>query len=119
MSLIWALQALRWSFCAFIVFASAQAFAAGPVGHGASHLGGHGLFVLSGAEAAAALAQLIPRLRRVATGVLCVVFAIAAGLTAASGEIPLRFVYYAATAVVLGLPRSPSLWPQAVSTVGA
>jgi hypothetical protein len=75
--------------------------------------------VLSGVEAAAALALLVPRLRLVATWVLCIVFAIAAVLTAASGEIPLRFVYYAATAVMLGLRPDVSLWPQVVSRVGA
>ena len=112
MSGVWPLRALRWSFCAFIVFASAQTFAAVLAGDGEPHqLGGHAALALSGAEILAALALLIARLAFAAALVLCAVFAIAAGLTLAAGEAPLRFVYYAATAIVLGLAKDGALWP--------
>ena len=114
MSVAWPLRALRWSFCAFIVFASAQTSPAGLRGHGGAH---H--LALSGVELVAAMALLIPRLALAATIGLCAVFAIAAVLTVAAGELPLRFGYYAATAILLGLTRNDELWPQAVSRVGA
>jgi hypothetical protein len=103
-----ALRALRCSFCAFIVFASSQAFMAGLTGNGERHhLAAHGLLALSGVEVLAALALLIPGLALAAAWVLCAVFAIAAVLTLAAGEVPLRFVYYAATAISLGLAKRP------------
>jgi uncharacterized membrane protein len=115
---VWAVRALRWSFCAFIVYASAQSFVPAFAGR-VDHRHGHELLVLSGVEILAALALLIPRAAFAATIALCVVFAIAAVLTAASGEVPLRFAYYAATAILLGCARSRSLWPQVVSRAGA
>jgi hypothetical protein len=115
----WPLRALRWSFCAFIVYASVQTFWAAWSGHGEPHHGRVGLLALSGVEAIAALALLVPRLAPVATWVLCAVFAIAAVLTIAAGEAPLRFAYYAATAILLGLSENRSLWPQLVSRAGA
>jgi hypothetical protein len=106
MSAVWLPRALRWSFCAFIVYAGAQTFAAAWSGNGEPHhLAAHGL-ALSGVEILAALALLVPRLRQAAAWVLCGVFAIAAVLTLAGGEPPLRFAYYAATAAVLGFSRS-------------
>jgi hypothetical protein len=117
---VWALRALRWSFCAFIVFASAQAFMAALAGDAEPHhLGAHALLGLSGVEVLAALALLIPRLAVAAAVVLCMVFAIAAVLTVAGGAVPLRFAYYAATAILLALARDGSLWPQVVSRAGA
>jgi hypothetical protein len=115
----WPLRALRWSFCAFIVYASAQTFVAAWKGHGELHHGRAGLLALSGAEAIAALALLVPRLASAATWVLCAVFATAAVLTIAAGQAPLRFAYYAATAILLGLTENRSLWPRPVSRVGA
>jgi hypothetical protein len=110
----WALRALRWSFCAFIVFASVQTFMSAPGGRGGvPHL------ALSGVEIAAALALLVPRLAVAASLALCAVFAIAAVLTFAGGEAPLRFAYYGATAILLGAAREGSLWPQVVSREGA
>jgi hypothetical protein len=110
----WALRALRWSFCAFIVFAGAQTFTAALGGRGGVH---H--LALSGVEIAAVLALLIPRLAVAASLVLCAVFAIAAVLTFADGEAPMRFAYYGATAILLGVAREGSLWPQAVSRARA
>jgi hypothetical protein len=97
--------ALRWSFCAFIAWASAQTFLAALSGAGAAHLGEHGQLILSAVEFIAALALLIPPLGRIAAAALCVVFLIAAVVTTFAGEAPLRFVYYAATAVLLGFSR--------------
>ena len=77
----WPLRALRWSFCAFIVFASAQTFMGALGGRGGVH---H--LALSGVEIAAALGLLVPRLAVAASLVLCAVFAIAAVLTFADGE---------------------------------
>lgn len=74
---------------------------------------------MSSVEILAALGLLIPRTAPAATIALCAVFAIAAVLSAAAGEIPLRFAYYAATAILLGSIREGSLWPQVVSRAGA
>lgn len=114
MSGAWALRALRWSFCAFIVFASAQTLMAALGGHGGVH---H--LALSGVEIAAALALLFPRLAVAASVALCTVFAIAAVLTVADGEAPMRFAYYGATAILLGVAREGSLWPQVGRRAGA
>jgi len=101
------LAALRWSFCAFIVWASAETFLAiwhGPGEAHAGHLGAHGQLILSVIELGGALALLAPPLGKAAAMTLCVVFAIAGVVTLAGGEAPLRFVYYAATAAFLGFP---------------
>ena len=97
--------ALRWTFCAFIVWASAEAFLdvwRGPGETHAGHLGAHGQLILSVVELGAAIALLAPPLAKAAAATLCVVFAIAGVVTLAAGEAPLRFVYYAATAAFLG-----------------
>ena len=115
----WALRALRWSFCGFIVFAAGQTFMAALAGHGEPHVGAHGVLALSGVKALAALALLTSRLAVAAALVLCVVFAIAAVLTLAAGEAPFRFVYFAATAVLLGAVTDQPLWPHVVGRKGA
>ncbi len=52
---------------------------------------------------------LIPSLRRVALSALLVVFAVAALLPAATGEIAIRFAFYAATALfIASLDRAPA-----------
>jgi hypothetical protein len=111
---LWALRALRWSFCGFIVFASGQTFVSALGGRGGSH---H--LALSAIEIAAALALLIPPLAVAASLALCAVFAIAAVLTLADGEAPVRFAYYGATAILLGVAKESSLWPQGVRRAGA
>jgi hypothetical protein len=70
-------------------------------GHGEHGHSALALAALSGAEIVAALALLIPRLELVAAAALLAIFAIAAALTVAAGEAPLRFAYYAATAVAI------------------
>jgi hypothetical protein len=97
--------ALRWSFCAFIAWASAQAFLAAWRGPGEAHLGAHGQLILSAVEFCGALALLVPRLGKAAAAALCLVFGVAAIVTLLAGEAPIRFAYYAATAVLLGFSR--------------
>jgi len=94
----WSLALLRWSYVAFIVFASAKTIIAAHAGHGPH---GWPVAVLALIEIAAALALLVARLERAACVVLLAVYGVAAALTIAEGEVPLRFVYYAATALVL------------------
>jgi hypothetical protein len=96
------LLALRLSFCAFIAWASGEALLAAWRGSGEAHLGRHGQLVLAGVELVAAVALLAPRLAKAASIVLLAVFAFAAVVTVAGGEPPLRFLYYAATAALLG-----------------
>jgi hypothetical protein len=99
-----ALTGLRWSFSIFIVWASVQTFLEAIGGRGEPHLGGHAA-VLAAVEALAAIALLVPRVALAAAGVLCGVFAVAGVVSLFAGEAPLRFVYYAATAVLLALTR--------------
>lgn len=94
--------ALRWSFCAFLMWASARDFLATWNGAGEHHLGGHGELLLTAVEFCAALALLVPRLAKAAAIALCVVCAVGAIASLSAGEPPLRFVYYGATAVLLG-----------------
>jgi hypothetical protein len=95
----WSLTLLRWSYVAFIVYASAQTFADVHAAHG-SH--GWPIAVLALVEIAAALALLLAPLEFAACVVLLAVYGIAAVLTVADGEVPLRFIFYGATALVLG-----------------
>lgn len=99
-----ALQGLRWSYVLFILYASAKTFAEGWSAHGAeghSHTG-LGLMLLAGSEILAALALLIGPFVRAAAIALLVIYAIATALSLAAGDFPLRFLYYAATALYLG-----------------
>ncbi|MBW8911352.1 MAG: hypothetical protein JF564_05605, partial [Sphingomonas sp.] len=56
---------------------------------------------LAGVEILAAVLFLIPKARTAATTALLAIFAIAAILTSLSGDLPIRFAYYAATAVII------------------
>ena len=91
MSARWALRGLRWSYCAFIAWASAQTFF--HAGHDPHAL------VLSVVELAAIAAFLFKRTETIACYILLIVFGLAALLTAMDGEVPLRFAYYAMTAI--------------------
>jgi hypothetical protein len=95
----WSLLALRWSFCAYIAWSSLQTFTDARTGHDLHAL------VLSGAELIAIAAFLFERLALPACMALVAIFAIAAVTTALEGQIPLRFLYFAATAVHLALAR--------------
>jgi len=89
----WALRLLRWSYCAFIAWASAQTFLAG--GHEAHAK------ILAGVEIGAIAAFLFPMLEIGAGAVLLIVYAIASVITVLQGEPPIRFAYYAATALYI------------------
>jgi hypothetical protein len=92
----WALRLLRWSYCAFIAWASVRTFVEARAEHDFHPL------VLSGVEIAAIAAFLFTPLETIACAVLLVVYAIAAVLTMAAHEdLPLRFVYFAMTAVYI------------------
>lgn len=108
MSWVWTVRLLRWSYAAFIAQASAVTFFA--PGHG-----GHaGLVVriLAGSEFLAAAVFALAIADRTACAVLLVVYAIATALSVADAEWPLRFFYYAATAIlVTQAVRQPSSRP--------
>ena len=96
MNQTWALRGLRWSYCAFIAWASLQTFLAARADHDVHAL------ILSSVEIAAIAAFLFAPLEAVACGVLLIVYAIASVLTlAAHHDMPLRFVYFAMTAVYI------------------
>lgn len=96
MSEVWALRGLRWSYCAFIAWASLQTFA-----QARGDRDVHAL-ILSSVEIIAIAAFLFAPLEVIACGVLLIVYAIASALTVtAHHDIPLRFVYFAMTAVYL------------------
>ena len=99
----WSLRALRWSFCAYIAWSSLQTFAGARTGHDLHAL------LLSGAELLAIAAFLFEWSALPACIALVAIFAIAAVLTALEGQTPLRFLYFAATAVHIGLTqRAPT-----------
>lgn len=100
----WPLRALRWSYCAFIAWASLQTFLFGRSSHDVHAL------VLSSIELLAIAAFLFEKIERPAGAVLIGVYAIAAVLTSLEGEVPLRFVYFAATAFYIAY--SPRERPQ-------
>jgi hypothetical protein len=108
MSWIWTVRLLRWSYAAFIAQASASTF------FSPGHSGHAGLVVriLAGSEflAAALFASAIAD--RAACTVLLAVYAIATTLSVADAQWPLRFFYYAATALlVTQAARQPSSRP--------
>jgi hypothetical protein len=95
MSEAWAPRALRWSYCAFIAWASAQVFIAG-AGQHEPHAA-----VLASVELTAVAAFVFPPLEAAAGAVLAAVYVVASVVTVMQGEAPLRFVYYAATAIYI------------------
>ena len=102
-----ALAAFRLVFVAFIVFASASALLNAGAIASSAHLASSHILVLASAEIVAALGLLWRRTERAAAVALILVFAIAAVLDMRAGEIPVRYVYYAATTLfTLFLSRS-------------
>lgn len=96
MSEVWGLRGLRWSYCAFIAWASVQTFLNARTAHDVHAL------ILSSVEVAAIVAFLFVPLEVAACAVLLAVYAIATALTLAEhGDMPLRFVYFAMTAVYI------------------
>jgi hypothetical protein len=103
---VWALRGLRLSYVAFIAFASVQTY------FGAHH-DLHAI-VLSSVEFFAVLAFLIEPLETIACAILLLVFAAAAAITAAQGEIPLRFFYFGATAAYIVFAHRRARGPQSI-----
>jgi len=103
MNQAWALRGLRWSYCAFIAWASLQTFLQSRLERDFHAL------ILSSVEIAAIAAFLFAPLEIIACVVLLVVYAIAAALTlAAHHDMPLRFVYFAMTAIyIVTVGRKP------------
>jgi len=96
-SWIWTVRLLRWSYAAFIAQASmVTLFAPGHSGHA-----GLVVRILAGSEFLAAAAFASGVADRAVCTVLLVVYAIATVLSVADAEWPLRFFYYAATAVLI------------------
>lgn len=97
----WRLRALRWSFAAFIGYASAETYLA--PGHGG--FAGLAIRVLAAAEFLAAALFATELYETAACAALLAIFSIAAVLTYLGGEWPFRFLYFAATAVFLTMER--------------
>lgn len=99
MRLTLSLEAFRWVFVGFIVIASAatlvEAWPSRPL-----------LAALASIEIAAALLFISPRWDGFAGTVLLGIFAIAFLFTGIEGGNPARFVYYAATVLVLWRPTA-------------
>ena len=96
-----ALLAFRLTFVSFIVFASARTiFEAGAIASSA-HLASTHLIALASTETAAAVALLWRRTERVGAVLLVVVFVVGAILDTRAGDIPVRYVYYAATTLFI------------------
>jgi uncharacterized membrane protein YphA (DoxX/SURF4 family) len=108
MSWLWTVRLLRWSYAAFIAQASAVTFfAPGHSGHA-----GVVVRILAASEFLAAAVFALGIVDRVACTVLLVVYAIATALSVADAEWPLRFFYYAATAILITqVAQQPSRRP--------
>ena len=96
-----ALFIFRIVFVAFIVFASAMALSAAGSIAARAHLAPSHLIALASAEIAAAIGFLWRRTERPAAAALIAVFAIATILDARTGDIPVRYAYYAATVLFI------------------
>jgi hypothetical protein len=95
------LAAFRLVFVAYIVFASARTLISADTIAMSADLAPWHLYVLASAEIAAALALLWRRTERVGAIALILVFAVAAFLDTRAGDIPVRYAYYAATALFI------------------
>jgi hypothetical protein len=91
----WPLRALRWIYCAFIAWSSVQTFIE------ARRVYDTHALLLSLAELAAIVAFLFRALEIPALVILIAVFAIAATMTSLAGELPLRFLFFGATAAFI------------------
>ncbi|HXC56905.1 MAG TPA: hypothetical protein VNU97_16520 [Rhizomicrobium sp.] len=99
----WTLRGLRYAYVAFIAAASGAALDGAREGTG--HHGAHLVLALAGPELLAALAFLAEPIEIAACAVLLLVYLAAAALSVASGDwlAPLRFAYFAVTAVFIVL----------------
>jgi uncharacterized membrane protein YphA (DoxX/SURF4 family) len=89
------LRGLQWCYGAFIAWASVQTLLDAWPDRDLHAI------LLAGFELVAIVAFLFDRLATPACVVLCVVFAVAAIVTAMKGQVPLRFLYFAATAIYI------------------
>ena len=100
-----ALVIFRAVFVGFIVFVSARALlAASTIAHVAHAQPAH-IIALATIEIAAALALLWARTEPIAAGALVLVFAAGAVLDTRAGDVPVRYAYYAATALLIAFLR--------------
>ena len=100
--MIWALRGLRWSYCAFIAWANTQIL----LGFLGTHAGYDiPALALAGIQWIAILVFLFEKFEVTACIVLVCAYIAAAALATLTGEIPLRYVYYAATAIYIVLAR--------------
>ncbi|HLY56986.1 MAG TPA: hypothetical protein VKS60_15585 [Stellaceae bacterium] len=103
MSSAWPLRTLRWTYVAFIAGASAMAIRSAHAGTGEGHHSARFVLFLAVPELIAALSLLVRPVERIACAVLVAIYVVAGAVSAASGDIvaPLRFLYYAATAIFI------------------
>ncbi len=103
MNAVWRLRSLRWAYVAFIAAASGVAVSAGAHGTGEARHGANIVLALAIPELLAALAFLIEPIEIAACSVLLLVYAAAIALSLESGDFlaPLRFGYFAVTAVYI------------------
>jgi len=93
--------AFRAIFVLFIVWASAATILDAPEHGGHAGHSPHALLLLASAEILGALLFLLSATQLFGLAMLLLVFAVAAIESALGGEIPLRFVYFAATALFI------------------
>ena len=91
----WPLRGLRWLYCALIAWSSVQTFVE------ARRVYDTHALLLSVAELAAIVAFLFRTLEIPALVILLSVFAVAATMPSLAGELPLRFLYFGATAAFI------------------
>jgi len=100
---VWALRVLRWAYVAFIAAASLDAVRSSLTAAGKGGRSSHLVLFLAVPERLAARAFLFEPFEIAAGAVLLMVYLAAGVVSAASGDVlaVLRFVYYAATAVLI------------------
>lgn len=96
-----ALAAFRIVFVAYIVLVSAEAVFAARVIAPRAHLAAWHVIALGSSEIVSALLMLSRRTERVGMIALLFIFAIATILDTRAGDIPVRYAYYAATALFI------------------
>ena len=101
MSTARALLIFRIVFVAFIVFACGRALLAANDIAKSAHLVPWHLYALASTEIVAALALLWRGTERIGAAALMLVFAIGTVLDTRAGDIPVRYAYYAATALFI------------------